>query len=96
MTAAPAYKEKKNKKFGCKIVSIPLTSDILPSTFCMGLVFVSNLGPVIDIKIAPIGAVTIILKIHISSMILANSCSSFECSFESFSKRLNTTGPKAA
>lgn len=67
----------------------------VPSAGGSALVFVSNFGPVSEMMMAPIGAVTTMLKMQIISIISAffNMSSVASGSFLIF---FNTTGPKAA
>lgn len=64
-----------------------------PSTCVIGFVFVNSLVPVMDIKIAPMGAVTTILKMQTIKIISAYSRSA---SLFSAVRRRNVTGPNAA
>lgn len=68
---------------------------MLPSTTCGCLVFVSNLVPETEIKMAPIGAVKTILSTQIINIISAYLWSS-GLELLSSDKRFKATGPRAA
>jgi hypothetical protein len=63
----------------------------LPSVFCGWVVLLSKCSPVSEMRMAPVGAVKTILKMH-----TINTISAYGRSGSSASKCFSATGPRAA